>query len=538
MPFVIGCIIAAHDLWQLAVALVIRAIGALTTRRMRARARAARGDVKWAWVATGGLAFGCGAWVTHFVAMLADEPNHPMEFNLDLTLLSVLAAVLGGCLALAAAAAAGRRVMLAEIDPLTGLSNRPRLEDRLRQALAEASRSDGSVAVLCLDLDRFKAVNDFMGHQAGDSLLVEVANRLRAAARESDSVARLGGDGFILVWPFDGDQAAVGSFASRLVDVLSAPYMIDGVKVEISASIGIALYPSGATTAERLLSQADLALGRAKQDGRRRHRFFEPAMDTKLREYRTMEHDLRQALTRGELYLDYQPVFNGVGLELAGYEALARWRHPRLGTVSPAVFIPIAEECGAILPLGRWVLETACAEAASWSKPLGIAVNLSPAQFNNLDLPDEIADILARTGLPAARLELEVTEGVLIGDTDRAHAVLSAIQAQGVRIALDDFGTGYASLSYLRRFRFNRLKIDRSFIKEIGVDADAEAIVCAIMAMSKRLRLAVTAEGIETEQQLTLLRVLRCDHLQGFLLGRPGQVPAHSRSRDLAIATA
>jgi diguanylate cyclase (GGDEF)-like protein/PAS domain S-box-containing protein len=415
-----------------------------------------------------------------------------------------------------------RRIQeLAHIDPLTGLANRLLLRDRLAQALAMADRTAGSVAVLCLDLDRFKAVNDTMGHYAGDCLLVEVANRIRAATRETDTVARLGGDEFIVVQPFSGSSASAQALGQRLVQVLAEPYLIDDCSVEISASIGIALHPTDASSGEMLLKQADLALYRAKQEGRGRYCFFELAMDTKLRARHAMEQDLRQALVNQELALDYQPIFGGDRLQLVGYEALLRWRHPTRGAVSPDEFIPLAEECGAMWSIGRWVLETACSEAVSWPEPLSICVNLSPAQFHGGDLPGQVADILARTGLEPDRLELEVTEGILIVDNERALSVLGALKALGVRIALDDFGTGYSSLSYLRRFPFDRLKIDRSFVTELGVDPNADAIVRAITAMSHSLRLEVTAEGVETEQQLTSLRALQCGHLQGYLLGRP-----------------
>jgi diguanylate cyclase (GGDEF)-like protein/PAS domain S-box-containing protein len=417
---------------------------------------------------------------------------------------------------------AERRIKeLAQIDPLTGLSNRMLLHECLGDAIATADRLGGAVAVLCVDLDRFKAVNDGMGHKAGDDLLIEVAGRLRSVVRGTDTVARLGGDEFIVVQPLKGRTGELRGLGDRLVELLAAPYLIEGRKVEVSASIGIALYPADAASADTLIKCADVALYRAKREGRHCCRFFDSDMDAKERDARTLEHDVRQALGNGELHLHYQPVFRSERLELTSYEALLRWRHPTRGSVSPGEFIPIAEDCGAILAIGLWVLETACAEAASWREPYGIAVNLSPAQFAGHDLPHEVAAILLRTGLPASRLELEVTEGVLIGDTEHAITVLRALKDQGIRIALDDFGTGYSSLSYLRRFRFDGLKIDRSFVAELGVEPDAEAIVCSILAMSKSLNLEVTAEGIETEQQLDLLRLLRCDRLQGYLLGRP-----------------
>jgi diguanylate cyclase (GGDEF)-like protein/PAS domain S-box-containing protein len=432
---------------------------------------------------------------------------------------------------------AERRIQeLACIDPLTGLANRLLLRDRLMQALAEAARTAGSVAVLWLDLDRFKAVNDLMGHRVGDTLLVSVANRLRRSTG-GGTVARLGGDEFIVLQSGVGQPEGAQALGQSLVQILADPHLIDGRCVEVTASIGISLYPKDGQDGETLLKQADLALHRAKQEGRRGYRFFEPAMDTEVRARRELEQDLRHALANRELLLHYQPVFDSDRLALVGYEALLRWQHPRRGNIPPGEFIPLAEECGLILPIGCWVLETACAEAASWREPYSIAVNLSPAQFGSQDLPSEIAEIRARSGLAAGRLELEVTEGVLIGNPDRALTILRALKAQGIHIALDDFGTGYSSFSYLRRYPFDRLKIDRSFVAELGIDADADAIVACILTMARSLRLEVTAEGVETAVQLELLQKMHCSHLQGYLLGRPAAVAqlAH-KTRAKAVA--
>ena len=417
-----------------------------------------------------------------------------------------------------------RRIQeLASIDPLTGLANRLLLRDRLTQALADAARTAGGVAVLWLDLDRFKAVNDLMGHRVGDALLVSVANRLRRALG-GGTIARLGGDEFIAVQSGVEQPAGAQALAEHLMRILADPHLIDGRCVEATASIGISFYPENAKDGETLVKQANLALHRAKQEGRRGYRFFEPAMETEIRARRELELDLRHALANRELQLHYQPVFDSNKLALVGYEALLRWQHPRRGNIPPGEFIPLAEESGLILPIGRWVLETACAEAASWREPYSIAVNLSPAQFGSQDLPAEIADIRARSGLAAGRLELEITEGVLIGNPERALTILRALKAQGIHIALDDFGTGYSSFSYLRRYPFDRLKIDRSFVAELGIDADADAIVTCILAMARSLRLEVTAEGVETALQLELLQKMHCPHLQGYLLGRPAAV--------------
>jgi len=434
---------------------------------------------------------------------------------------------------------AERRIQeLACSDPLTGLANRLLLGERLAQLLMAAERAGAPVAVLWLDLDRFKAVNDLLGHHAGDALLVAVADRLRKATRDTDMIARLGGDEFIVVQTGAPQPAGARALAERLVKILAEPYHVGGRRAEVSASIGIALYPHDATSAEALLKQADLALYRAKHQGRCGYCLFEPAMDCKLRERLELEQDLHRALENRELHLHYQPVFDSQHMELVGYEALLRWQHQRRGNVPPSEFIPLAEESGMIQAIGAWVLATACAEAASWPGSLTVAVNLSPRQFRNQNLADEIGATLTHAGLAPTRLELEVTEGVLMDDSDRALAILRALKAQGIRIALDDFGTGFSSLSYLRRFPFDRLKIDRSFVAELGIDPDADAIVAGILALSRSLRLEVTAEGVETDLQLNLLRKMQCSHLQGYLLGRPASVAqlAHNAHANAVAA--
>jgi len=410
---------------------------------------------------------------------------------------------------------------LAHHDPLTGLANRVLFGDIATKALSLADRSHRGVALLCLDLDGFKAVNDMYGHPAGDRLLAAVAGRLAGTIRQMDTAARVGSDEFAILQPLAEQPQAGASLAERIVRLLAHPFEIGGESVTIGASVGIALYPNDAGTIEDLLRSADLAMYRAKSEGKNAFRFFEPGMDARMRERRQMEIDLRDALANNELELYYQGQFDGVRLDVIGYEALLRWTHKRLGRISPAVFIPIAEGSGLIRQLGQWVLETACREAVGWPRPLRLAVNLSPAQFKWADLPQQIIDTLARTGLPPERLELEVTEGVLIEDTDRALAILRELKAHGVRIALDDFGTGYSSLSYLRRFPFDSLKIDKSFVQAIGEDAEADAIVRAVIGLGRSLNLDVVAEGVETPQQLAHLRALNCHQLQGFLLARP-----------------
>ncbi len=427
---------------------------------------------------------------------------------------------------------------LAHHDSLTGLPNRTLFRDRLAQALAVGEQTGRGLALLCLDLDGFKAVNDLHGHPVGDAVLIEVGNRLMTCLRDSDTVARLGGDEFAIVQSSADQPRAAAGLADRLVRLLAEPFEVGGQRVAIGTSVGIALFPSDAREPDVLLRNADLALYRAKHDGRGVYRFFEQAMDLRLQQRRALEQDLRAAMQRGELRLHYQPLLDSATLDVEGFEALLRWQHPTRGFISPAEFVPVAEECGLIVPLGHWVLQTACAEAASWKLPWRIAVNLSPAQFKQRDLARSVRDVLDRTGLAPWRLELEITEGILIDDAERALTMLRELKALGVRIALDDFGTGYSSLSYLRRFPFDKLKIDASFVQGLGDCGEADAIVRAIVALGRSLSLHITAEGVETEDQLARLREHECDQVQGYLLGRPAppdQLPA-LRARALAEA--
>ncbi|MFC0406692.1 bifunctional diguanylate cyclase/phosphodiesterase [Roseomonas elaeocarpi] len=410
---------------------------------------------------------------------------------------------------------------LAHHDGLTGLPNRILLADRSRQVLELASREGNGVAILCLDLDRFKAVNDIMGHDGGDQLLIQVAERLRAVLRASDTVARLGGDEFVIVQGGLDNPEGAAALAERVAATLSEPFELDGQVFEVGTSIGIALFPTDGKTVPRLLRNADTALYRAKREGGDLYRFFEPAMDQRLMERRAMERDLRAAIERNELYLVYQPQFDTMTGELVGQEALLRWCHPERGIVPPADFVPLAEESGFILPLGLWALERACTEAASWPVPCRVAVNLSPAQFRQPDLIAVITAILERSGLPPQRLKMEVTEGLLISDTERALTLLHALKEKGIFLSLDDFGTGYSSLSYLRRFPFDELKIDQSFVGGLGRDLGSAAIIEAVLALSRSLGLSVVAEGVETEEQMRMLRDWKCPRVQGFLLGRP-----------------
>jgi len=420
----------------------------------------------------------------------------------------------------AALLAANRRLeQMASTDSLTGLPNRHLLGARLAEAIKQSAAADAGVTVLYIDLDRFKPVNDLFGHAIGDTLLVEVAARLSACLGEADTLARLGGDEFAIILPQSRPiQAAL--VTTRIMDAMATPFDLQDHQLEIGVSVGIAQYPQDATTGPDLLRCADIAMYRAKDEGNT-FCLFQDKMDAELHDRRTLEQDLRGAILRSELELYYQPLANCLTGELTGFEALLRWNHATRGQIAPGAFIPVAEETGLIVPIGYWVLQTACREAACWPPHLRIAVNLSPLQLRQRNLPDEVGAILADTGISAARLELEVTEGILIDDPDRAMAILSALKAQGIQISLDDFGTGYSSLSYLMRFPFDTIKIDREFIGGLGKEPQADAIVESVAVLAHRLRLAVVAEGVETEDQLHLLQARASTTVQGFLIGRP-----------------
>jgi diguanylate cyclase len=410
---------------------------------------------------------------------------------------------------------------LAHHDSLTGLCNRAALNDRLNQMIALAARAGEQLAVLYLDLDRFKPVNDLLGHEAGDRLLVDVAQRLKKSVRASDIVARMGGDEFVIVQAVGAELERAPASAARVISMLSEPFTIGGDEAVVSASVGIALFPANGRTAEELLRNADKAMYHAKETARGTSCVFSVEIEDRLHQKRLMEHDLRHAIERKQLEVHYQPIFAGQTSGIVGVEALVRWRHPVRGMISPADFIPIAEESGLICELGAWVLETACKEATAWPAHVRVAVNVSPAQFTRDDFAESVECVLDRTGLNPGRLELEVTESLLIGDTSTVLPTLNRLRDHGIHLSLDDFGTGYSSLNYLHSFPFEKIKIDRSFISRLGQTDDAENIIGAIIAMARSLNMTVTAEGVETQDQLAALKLRRCDQIQGFLLGRP-----------------
>ena len=420
-----------------------------------------------------------------------------------------------------------RRIrFLARHDSLTGLLNRAAFQEHLGLAVEAASRDGGETAVLLLDLDGFKEVNDAFGHDAGDALLCEVADRLRGVLRGSDALARLGGDEFAaLVAAGREVEENAEQLARRVVAVMGQPFALGGREIRAGASVGVALCPSHGRDADALLKAADLALYRAKQDGRGRHRLFAAEMREELHHRRSLERDLRHAAERGQLDLHYQPIVEVAGGRLVGAEALLRWRHPELGHVPPSFFIPLAEESGLVLPLGRWALERACRDAAGWTGGLAglpVSVNLSPVQFaREDDLVGRVARALAASGLAAGRLVLEITETVLMRDQPATVAVLGELRALGVRLAIDDFGVGYSSLAYLRRFPVDKLKLDRSFVRDIERDPEDRKIVGAMILLGQTLGLETVAEGVESEAQLRCLAELGCDQAQGYLIARP-----------------
>ena len=414
-----------------------------------------------------------------------------------------------------------RLSFLASHDALTGLPNRVLFLDRLEQALSQARRKGQVVTVHSIDLDHFKDVNDTLGHAAGDSVLRKAAERMKACVRQDDTIARLSGDEFAIIQNDSGNAATAATLAARIIEAVSAPFDLNGQEAIIAASIGMVSHaPGGPTSAAQLLQNADLALYKSKTNGRGTYHFFEDAMDTALQQRKALEADLRKALRTSQFSLVYQPQIDLATQRIIGVETLLRWHHPERGEVPPSVFIPIAESSGLILPLTEWILQTACKEAAGWA-PLRVAVNLTAEQFTHRNLVATVEGALRRSGISPDRLELEITEGVLIKDTERTLAVLNTLKSIGVHIAMDDFGTGYSSLGYLRRFPFDKIKIDRSFIADLSTSADAQAIVRAIIGLGRALGIHVNAEGVETAEQATALLSEGCEEVQGHFYSVP-----------------
>lgn len=417
---------------------------------------------------------------------------------------------------------AERRItMLAHHDPLTGLLNRTKFTEHLNSCMGRLERYGTPFTVMFLDLDQFKSVNDSRGHLAGDKLLVQVARRLQATLRETDLTARLGGDEFAVILPNDGNEERVGRLAARLIEAIARPYEIDGEEIKLGVSIGIALAPANGSRPDEILRNADLALYRAKADGRSIFRFFESRMDTEARERHQLEAELRDAIHNNELVLHYQPMVSAEDARPMGFEALIRWNHPARGLVLPAEFIPVAEQSNLIVDIGDWTIIEACMAAVNWPEHLTVAVNLSARHFLRSDIAMVIKRALALSGLAAARLEIEITEGLLMENQDEVVKKLGEVRDLGVTLAMDDFGTGYSSLSYLLKFPFDKIKIDRSFVDASGEDEVARDILKAIAALGRTLRLKITAEGVETRAQADFLSGIACHQLQGFHFSPP-----------------
>ncbi len=429
---------------------------------------------------------------------------------------------------------------LAHFDALTGLPNRVLLFDRIAQALKEARRDGDKVAVLFIDLDRFKVINDSLGHSFGDEVLRSVARRLQAGVRESDTVGRLGGDEFLIVARQVKDPSDAAQVAEKVVAHLASPFTVGGQSFVVTPSVGISLFPDDADDAEGLIRCADIAMYNAKESGRNGYRFVTREMGTKSRDRMDLEGNLRHAIAQGELFLVYQPQVDTANGHIVGMEALIRWRHPHEGLILPGRFLPVAEETGLVVAMGDWVLNEACAQIRRWKDTFGldipVAVNVSGAQFRDGQLPIKVARALDANGLTGPELEIEVTESTLIEDIDGATATLNALKERGVLIALDDFGTGYSSLSYLHRLPIDKLKIDRSFIHDLSIGVSDASVPRAIVGLGRSLGLSVIAEGVETEEQLQLLRDLTCESYQGFLFSRP--IPAEQLDPLLAKLTA
>ena len=418
-----------------------------------------------------------------------------------------------------------RLAALAKFDTVTGLANRYQFHEKLKEAIAAAKRTASPCAVLLLDLDHFKDVNDTLGHTVGDSLLRGVAERLQIATRETDTVARLGGDEFAVIATNLAECEQTVELASRILADLSEPFLLDGQEVFTAASIGVTLFPSDHGEPGQLLKNADLALYDAKAEGRGTYKFFSAEMQSRIQSRKSMERELRSALSDNQFFLRYQPRVDIASRRLSGVEALIRWQSPDKGVVSPNEFIPVAESTGLIVPLGTWVLEEACRQIVDWRSqglaPLTVAVNLSAVQFKNANFASDVQRVIERSGIDPRYLELEITKSMAMDRVEEVTTLLGRLKKLGVQLAIDDFGTGYSSLAYLKRFPVDKLKIDRSFVRDVIVDAEDDAIVKTIIGLSKNLGLESVAEGIENEEQFKRLRELGCDEAQGFYFGKP-----------------
>lgn len=463
----------------------------------------------------------------------AIEIVHSLRGLLVTTLVIAVASIVGGLLIywflsvfpLRMLESSWQRISyLARYDTLTGLANRATLHDLLERTIADNARRSGSVVVHCIDLDHFKDVNDTLGHAAGDKLLKKATERMRGCIREGDTLARFGGDEFVIIQKDVADPQDAASLAERIIAELSQPFDLDGRKTAIGVSIGMAAHSNDDEVgADQLLKNADLALYQSKNAGRGTYHFFQEDLDRQLRARLTLETDLRLALQDEQFELHYQPKLDPASERIIGVEALLRWHHPERGPIPPNVFIPVAEKMGIMGPLTAWVLEKACYDGLAWD-PLHIAVNVPASLIQQQDFIEVVRSVLQRSDLPPHRLELEVTEEVLLSDAEQAITALEQLKALGVNIAMDDFGTGYSSLSYMRKFRFDKIKIDRSFVTDIGQHKDAQAIVRAIVSMCRALDMHVNAEGVETREEAEVLVREGCDEVQGFLYARP--VPA------------
>ena len=431
---------------------------------------------------------------------------------------------------------------MARHDDLTSLANRAVLLEKMQEALADVRRRGSRFTLFMLDLDLFKTINDSLGHPIGDELLKVVAGRLSSCIRETDTVARLGGDEFAIFAEANGDQwEAAATTANKLLAAVAAPYELDGHHLNIGTSIGIALAPEHGTAVDQLVKNADLALYKAKAEGRDAYRFFDDTMGVEARRRRAYQNDLRNALANDEFELHYHPIVDIQTGEIASVEALIRWRHRSRGLIAPAEFIQVAEETGLINPIGDWVLRKACSDAMRWPSAVKVSVNLSAVQFRKVYPIDHFCKAIAESGLPPERLELEITESVLLQGSAENVETLHQLRMMGISIVLDDFGTGYSSLSYLRMFPFDKIKIDRSFVHELAKNADCAAIVSAVAGLGRSLRIGTVAEGIETEDQLLLVRAAGCTHAQGYLFGRPCPVeglklPIRQRQQKIEAA--